>query len=173
MEISPKPQLLPEPHEGVQMTYSESMKITPQRIMEDLEPSLIPKSAVMNIKVGFDGSGSHTIYRQLENEKTNYILISMFCPVSINSESGDLKWMQESPNSALTHRPLALQLGKESTKTLQSLRYFDDDVNSMKSNGCTVMVGKKEVALKVTIASHMMDMKGANLYLGLGGTYCD
>ena len=151
MEISPKPQLLPEPHEGVQMTYSESMKITAQRIMEDIEPSLIPKSAVMNNKFGFDGSGSHAIYRQLENERTNNIIMSMFCPLSINSESGDLKWMQKSPNSALTHRPLALQLGKESTKTLQSLRYFDDDINSMKSNGCTVMVGEKEVALKLPL----------------------
>ena len=99
--------------------------------------------------------------------------MSMFCPLSINSECGDVKWTQKSPNSALTHRPLALQLGKESTETLQSLQVFDDDINAMKCDGFTTVVGEKEVSLKVNVASHMMDMKAANLYLGLGGAYCD
>ena len=171
--ISPKPQPLPNPHEGVLMSYAESVKITAQRIMEDIPPSLIPTPAVMNIKFGFDGSGSHAIYRQVENEKTNNIIMSMFCPLAISSQSGDVKWTQKSPNSALTHRPLALQLGKESSETLQSLTVFDDDINSMKSVGCTAMVGEKEVPLKVNVVSHMMDMKAANLYLGLGGAYCD
>ena len=78
IEISPKPQSLPDPHEGVQMSHSESMEITAQRIMEDLEPSLIPKSPVMDIMFHSDGSGSRAIYRQLENEKTNSIILSMF-----------------------------------------------------------------------------------------------
>ena len=127
----------------------------------------------MNIKFGFDGSGSHAIYRQLENTKTNNIIMSMFCPLSINNDNGEVIWTQKSPNSALTHRPLALQLGKESTETLQSLQVFDADINAMKSDGFQTVVGEKSVAVKANVASHMMDMKAANLYLGLGGAYCD
>ena len=70
--ISPKPQPLPVPHEGVYMPYEESMKITATRIMETL-PQTIPSSVVMDIKFGFDGSGSHAIYRQVQNAKTNKI----------------------------------------------------------------------------------------------------
>ena len=84
-----------------------------------------------------------------------------------------VKWTQKSPNSALTRRPLGLQLGKESTETLQSLQVFDADINAIKSDGFQTVVGEKSVAVKVNVVSHMMDMKAANLYLGLGGAYCD
>ena len=141
--------------------------------MEDMPISLIPNPAIMDIKFGFDGSGNHAIYRQLNNEKTNNIIMTMFCPLALKSESGEAKWSQKSPNSALTHRPLALQLGRESSKTLQSLTVFDEDINKMKSVGCKVKVGDLEIPLKVNVASHMMDMKAAKIYLGLGGAYCD
>ena len=99
--------------------------------------------------------------------------MSMFCPLSINGENGEVKWTQKSPNSALTHRPLALQLGKESTETLQSHQVFEDDINKMQNDGIETVVGEKSVNVKVNVASHMMDLKAANLYLGLGGSYCD
>ena len=51
--ISPTPKPLPDPHDGVQMSYAESVKITAQRIMESLPPSAVPSAAVMNIKFGF------------------------------------------------------------------------------------------------------------------------
>ena len=70
----------------------------------------------MNIKFGFDGSGSHAIYRQLENTKTNNIM-SMFYPLSINDDNGEVKWTQKSPNSALTHRPLPSGMGVNSMYT--------------------------------------------------------
>ena len=43
----------------------------------------------------------------------------------------------------------------------------------MKADGFTTVVGEKLVSVKVNVASYMMDMKAANLYLGLGGAYCD
>ena len=64
--------------------------------------------------------------------KTNNIIMSMFCPLSICADSGETKWTQHSSNSALTHRPLALQLGKESVDTLPSLQTFDQDINDLK-----------------------------------------
>ena len=127
----------------------------------------------MNVKFGFDGSGSHAMYRLLNNGKTNNIIMSMFCPLSILSSDGEVCWTQESPNSALTHRPLSLQLGKESVCTLQSLKTFDKDIKSMKDEGFRIDVGEKKVDVKVNVSSHMMDMKAANLYLGLGGAFCD
>ena len=45
-------------------------------------------------------------------------------------------------------------IGKESTKALRSFRAFDGGINSMRSDGCAVIVSEKEVALKVTITSH-------------------
>ena len=171
--ISPKPQPLPDPHEGVYMPYAQSMEITARRIMETLPPTIVPSSVVMDIKFGFDGSGSHAIYRQVENAKTNNIIMSMFCPLSIKGDSGETIWTQQTPNSAHTHRPLALQLGKESTENLQSMQIFDDDINRVKVDGFTTMAGEKEVAVKGNVASHMLDLKAANLYLGLVGAYCD
>ena len=50
---------------------------------------------------------------------------------------------------------------------------FNDDINKMKSVGCKVKVGDQEIPLWVNVASHMMDMKAANIYLGIGGAYCD
>ena len=43
----------------------------------------------------------------------------------------------------------------------------------MESVGFITNVGEKAVSVKVNIASHMMDMKAANQYLGLVGAYCD
>ena len=43
----------------------------------------------------------------------------------------------------------------------------------MKADGFTTVVGEKLVSVKVNVASYMMDIKAANLYLGLGGAYCD
>ena len=97
----------------------------------------------------------------------------MFCPLSITSESGELVWEQRSPNSPLTHRPSALQLGKESADSLQSLAIFNNDQTTLKTDGCKIVVGDIELPLKVNIVSHMMHMKAAHLYRGLGGAYCD
>ena len=121
------------------MKYSDAVQITAQRILETLPPTVVPSYAIMNIKFGFDGSGSHCIYHQLNNVKTNNIIMSMICPLSVNND-GNAVWTQKSPNSPLTHRPLALQLGKESTESLQSLQIFDDDINEMESLGFTTNV---------------------------------
>ena len=66
-EISPQPESLPLPDKGIIRPYARSMGITAKRILEGLECSTIPDKAVMQTKFGFDGSGSHAIYRQLDN----------------------------------------------------------------------------------------------------------
>ena len=171
--ISPEPERLPEPHIGVYLPFTKSMQLTAERIMDDIPENVPASGVVMNIKYGFDGSGSHAIYRQLNNERTNNIILTMFCPLRITSESGGTVWEQRSPSNPLTHRPLALQMGKESADSLQSLSIFNCDQTLLKSVGCSIVVGNLEIPLKVNVVSHMMDMKAAHLYLGLGGAYCD
>ena len=121
-EISAEPERLPEPHVGVYFSFVKSMQLTAERIIQDIPRSEVPDSGVvMDIKYGFDGSGSRGIYRQLNNEKTNNITMTMFCPLNITSASGSIVWEQKSPNNPLTRRPLALQMGKESADSLKSL----------------------------------------------------
>ena len=56
-----------------------------------------------NIMFGFDGSSSHAIYRQLENEKTTNIILSIFCPLPVIS-SGDLRLAYSRGHQPVTPR---------------------------------------------------------------------
>jgi len=64
-KILPKPIALPAPHVGVHFPFEKRMQLTASRILENIPPSQIPNSAVMKIKFGFNGRGSHAIYRQV------------------------------------------------------------------------------------------------------------
>ena len=64
-------------------------------------------------------------------------------------------------------------MGKESADSLRTLEQFNDDIKELKNEGVTIRKDDKELHLKVEIKSHMMDMKAAHLFLGLGGAYCD
>ena len=101
------------------------------------------------------------------------MIMTIFCPLSVSSEAGDVKWTQQCPNSAGTHRPLALQLGKESSETLRSLTVFEDDIEKSKTEGHSIDVNNHSINMKINIISHMMDLKAAHLYLGLGGSFSD
>ena len=50
---------------------------------------------------------------------------------------------------------------------------FEEDIKKLEKESVNISVGGKEIELKVKIVSHMMDMKAAHLYFGLGGAYCD
>ena len=100
--------------------------------------------------------------------------MAMFYPLNIESENGSIIWKQKSPNNPLTHRPLILQMGKESVNTLRSLEIFNDDISTIMNTGCIININVvSDLTLKVVVKSHMMDMKAAHHFLGLGGAYCD
>ena len=130
-KISPEPMALPEPRVGVHSSFEKSMQLTANRILEGIPPSKIPNPAVMNIKYGFDGSGSHAIYRQLKNKKTNNII--MFCPLNISSEQciDTVLWLcrwarsRQSPYNHL--RTIRLKLAR---KTSQSAN-LDDTIRRL------------------------------------------
>ena len=75
----------------------------------------------LKIKFGFDGSGSHSIFNQINNVQSNNIILTMFCPITIESIDGTILWSQDSPNVPYSQRPLALQMGKESIENVQTL----------------------------------------------------
>ena len=50
---------------------------------------------------------------------------------------------------------------------------FNKEQRDLQVDGCKIEVSGIEMPLKVNVASTMMDMKAAHLYLGLGGAYCD
>ena len=127
----------------------------------------------MKIKFGFDGSGSHAIYNQVNNQNTNNMILSVFCPLKIEDSAGESVWIQSSPNAPLTQRPVSLQMGKESVQSLQSLQLFNEDVTRLKEDGFDVLKAGQNYHVDVEIQSYMMDMKAAHLYLGTGGAYCD
>ena len=170
-QITPGMHLLPQPHIGVYFSFSDAMKMTTQRLISNQAMNLSDGEFILNIKFGFDCSGSHAIYNQLNNIQTNNIIIAMFCPLSLVSSDGFLKvWEQPSPNNPLTHRPLQLIMGKESTQSLKTLEHFNEDISSLKRDDFDIIDNQGSPStIKINILSHMMDMKAAHLYLGLGG----
>ena len=83
---------LPERPIGIFSPLFDAVKITAERIIlnlplqRDITAEL--KSLRMGMKFGFDGSGRHAIYNQVNNVFSNNIIMSMFCPLSIVDESG-------------------------------------------------------------------------------------
>ena len=171
--VTPNITQLPEPHIGIFSPLFDAVKITAERIILNL-PLQIDITAElgslkMDMKFGFDGSGSHAIYNQVNVFSSN-INMSMFCPLSIVDESGNDVWTQKSTNAPLSQRPVCLQMGKDAT--LQSLTVFNDDIPKLLNEGFNVTKQDVTLQMKVNIKYYMLDMK-AHLYLGLGGAYCD
>ena len=174
--ITPEVKTLPGGFVGVYFPFKGAMEITTNRILSNkniFREVTNGDTLKLHIKYGFDGSGSHAIYNQVNNAQTHNIILTMFCPLSLETENGTVVWVQDSPNNPPTHRPLQLQMGKESADSLRTLEQFNDDIKELKNEGVTIRKDDKELHLKVEIKSHMMDMKAAHLFLGLGGAYCD
>ena len=122
----------------------------------------------MKLKYGFDGSGNHAIYNQKNNEETNNMILTVFCPLGMYDDN-TLIWEEECPNVSNTQRPLMLQMGKEGRSTLEVQGLFNEDISSMNANGFSA----REHTVMVDDVHTMMDHKASDLYLGCTGAYCD
>lgn len=125
------------------------------------------------MKFGFDGSGSHAIYNQKNNEQTNNMIMTMFCPLRLTDSSNNIIFQQPLPNSTLSQRVLCLQMGKESLDSLQSLQMYNPEIHALETIGIDVHAAGQQLTLRAKVVSHMLDGKAAKLYTGLGGAYCD
>ena len=92
----------------------------------------------------------------------------MFCPLSLTDDTGKTLWSQDAPNVANSQRPLLVQMGKELQETFQSLALFERDIEKLAND---MVIGNHNV--KLTIQGHMLDRKAADIFTGLGGSYCD
>ena len=169
-KITPTVLDLPLPHNGVFFPLIPAVKITMQRIIQNLPENVELSSEVqLTIKFGFDGSGSHSIYNQVNNAQTNNMILTMFCPLSIEN-NGQILWCQKSPNSPYSQRPLALQMGKESIENLQTLSIFNKPLEHLVNIGFQL---SDNITVKIKLGSYMMDRKGTDYYLGVAGAVCD
>ena len=95
----------------------------------------------------------------------------MFCPLAIENAEGIKVWEQKFPNAPQSQRPLALQMGKESLDTPQTLKVFNNPIETLNKIGFRLPDLKANV--KIEISNYMMDRKAANIYLGVYCAYCD
>ena len=174
--ITPPVHNLPEPFVGVYYSLAASVEKTVCRILQLVPDSLnnvTDDHLKLSVKFGFDGSGSHAIYHQANTELTNNIIMTMFSPLKLETGNGNIVWEQLSPNSPLTQRLLCLQMGKESSESLQTQRVFNDDITLLQNQGVVCNFNNTPLCVTGEIKGYMMDRKAANLYTGLGGSYCD
>ena len=129
---------IPDPHRGVYFPLVPSIKITTEQINKSINlcPSKLPndKQILMKIKIGFDGSGNHSVYHQKGNMDTNNFIMATFWPLEL-SLGKMLLWKEPSPNLPKSHRAIMIQLGKGSYESLQSLKLFDHDKKMLKEEG--------------------------------------
>ena len=121
-KITPTIKILPEPHNGVYFTLTDAVAMTAQRILQLNNVDIPNGDLKMEIKFGFDGSGSHAIYNQINNADTNNIIMTMFCALKLITNQNTVIYEQPLPNFALSQRILCIQMGKETIINLNSLQ---------------------------------------------------
>lgn len=78
--ITPPVSSLPDPYIGVHAKFTDAIKMTVERILLELDIQA-SESLELDIKWGFDGSGGHAIYNQINNANTHNIVMAMFTPL--------------------------------------------------------------------------------------------
>ena len=83
-EITPNVNILSNPFADVYFLLHEAIKVTVIHVPEDV---VLSHDYNINLKIRFvfDGSGSHAIFKQKSNVMTNNIILTMFCPLEIES----------------------------------------------------------------------------------------
>ena len=96
----------------------------------------------------------------------------MFCPLKIETSEGVSIWEENKSNFALAHRPLAVQLGKETTENLRSIQLFNEDFEKL-ANGVTIEVCDNSFPFQIKCSGGMWDCKASNIMFSIRGAYCD
>ena len=69
-------------HLKVFISFSyKAIEFTAAGIMEIVQVNT--DNLLMKMKFGFEGSGSHPMYKQINKVNTNNIILTMFCPLEI------------------------------------------------------------------------------------------
>ena len=153
------------PLEGVRFDFLQAFEMTTKRLVEIT--NFNSNKLEMKMKYGFDGSGSHAIYQQKNNSHTNNMILSVFCPLEVNSEDRNESWTELSPNIPNTQRPYMLQLGKESHETFQVQSPAQKYIKQLEDG---VDIEGKEVTVQAFLTC---DRKASDIFFGNGGAFCD
>ena len=176
-KVTPVAKALQQPHTGIEFPLYPAVKMSFERtllLIPDKLDSIVSSGLIKySIKAGFDGSGSHSIFNQKGNMETNNIIMTMMCPLSIQTEDNVILWKEENPESSNTHRPLALQLGKETIESLKSFADLTEVILQLETTGFQSQVKEEMIRVKVQIRLTAMDRKACDAVTGLGGAFCD
>ncbi|KAL5254995.1 hypothetical protein ACHWQZ_G014442 [Mnemiopsis leidyi] len=158
---------------GVEFDYKEALGKSAEQIIKQLDPKPTDTKLTLTVKDGLDGSGSHSIFNQDGNKNTHNIVITMFTPLSLISSNGDTIWVEPSPASPLTCRPLSLLLGKETDDVLKSYyRKLALTRENVRQESLQVTVSDCTYTIKVDLTLSMIDGKMRGILSGLGGAFC-
>ena len=80
---------------------------------------IVPEKLEYREKTGHDGAGTMSIYESVNSPmETANIFSKMFVPLSLKASTGEVLWVNQTPNSLHWCRPLALIAEKESKELL-------------------------------------------------------
>lgn len=82
-------------------------------------------------------------------------------------------WTQPRPQSHNTHRPIILQLGKETIESLKLYGPVTKEMADLENRTMNVVVNGCSVQVTVKIRITALDRKAADAVTGLGGAFCD
>ena len=152
---------------GVKIDYDDALRMTTTRILSTLtmtQPLVINEINLM-IHDGIDGSGSHSIFNQKNNEKTSNILMYMFRAEKITDESGTVIWSNPKSGSASACRPLMLLLGKENHENLEIVEKVQKERNNLTFE---VTYNNHPIQVNVQGCMSMIDGKMRTILSGKG-----
>ena len=175
IEITPPLYTVQDPTFGVKVEYKSAIRMTVKRILETLpENALSTTSSQLTAKFkdGVDGSGSHPIYNQQGNVQTNNIIMYIFCPLSLEDDTGKELWKELTPYSPSANRPLFLLLGKESYENVSRVGEAVEERSKLSIEPILIDHNDRKYDVTVSCSLSMIDGKMKSLLSGLGGAFC-
>ena len=158
---------------GVRFGYEDALSSALSRILDTHGSESLAYNLTCDLKDGVDGSGSHAIYHQANNEKTNNIIMYMFCVLRVVEDiSGEVVFEEKLVASPFAMRPIFLVLGKEVLGNLADVKRTVSERQELAETDFLVNTrfGPRSVKLKASLS--MIDGKMRGLVTGLGGAYC-
>ena len=124
---------------GVRFQYADALRTTLSRILDAYGSDSMGHSLICEFKDGVDGSGSHAIYHQQNNEKTNNIIIFMFSILRVVDENtGVIVFEEKLVASPFAMRPVYLVLGKEVLGNLEDVKQTVKEHQELAEHGLVV-----------------------------------
>ena len=152
---------------GERFHYADALRTTLSRILDAYGSDSMGHSLICEFKDGVDGSGSHAIYHQQHNEKTNNIIIFMFSILRVVDENtGVIVFEEKLVASPFAIRPVYLVLGKEVLGNLEDVKQTVKERQELAEHGLVVdsRYGPRSMQLKASLS--MIDGKMRGLVTG-------